>query len=608
MATEQELKQALIKADKAGDTQAAQLFADKINQLRQQETAQAQPEVVTQQPATTEVTPPPTEAIQEKPQPSFIDKQIAGREASLSMATAAIATPFAGVAGIAQSLNPFADEGAGGKAVDATMEFMTYKPRTKLANELLSSAGENLGFIGDVISKKPGDFMFDLAQDPNFQIAARGNPLLTLMAENPAAAGAAGATTIPAILELMGVKGGSKIRTAKQARTVIADEIKAGNRNISNITKVLDSEGKLLSNPALKTSIELLGNSDDARHTAILFDTMNKQTRTQVNKMLDTIQSGRDKGYAEIQRNRPVNVIGDSLAKRIQAADRVRETANKQLNTVINTELKGTAIDIKGPVDRFMSSLDDSGIEVLRDEAGKISVNLDNATVNLGDVLPKSQLEKILRMSEAGTMDAAKAHKFKQYIREFVDYSGGMQVGSKTSKSIDNAIKEFSSGINDSIGKSSPAYLKANAKYASVADSLKAASKQLGDFDMNSDMASAKLGNLSKRIASNLTSKEQVQSLIDGLDNSLNTNGVRFSDDINAQVTAVGQIEKIFNLESKQSPFGLQGRIESAGNVMSGGGMTSEGVKMVFDKLKKMSEKDFNDKMLALRKLSEVKK
>ncbi len=37
MATEQQLKEALIKAHKAGDTKAAQLFADKIKQMRSQD-------------------------------------------------------------------------------------------------------------------------------------------------------------------------------------------------------------------------------------------------------------------------------------------------------------------------------------------------------------------------------------------------------------------------------------------------------------------------------------------------------------------------------------------------------------------------------------------
>ena len=41
-------------------------------------------------------------------------------ESALTMLSGAVAEPVAGVAGIAQAINPFAGEGAGGRAGDST--------------------------------------------------------------------------------------------------------------------------------------------------------------------------------------------------------------------------------------------------------------------------------------------------------------------------------------------------------------------------------------------------------------------------------------------------------------------------------------------------------
>ena len=48
-----------------------------------------------------------------------------------TLVTGAIAEPIAGLAGIAQAINPFAEPGAGVRAIEATREALTFQPRTE---------------------------------------------------------------------------------------------------------------------------------------------------------------------------------------------------------------------------------------------------------------------------------------------------------------------------------------------------------------------------------------------------------------------------------------------------------------------------------------------
>lgn len=180
MADIEKLKRALIEADRSGDTEAAQLFADRIKRLQL-----AQPDR------------------------SIGEQVVGGLETAATIASGALAEPIAGAAGIAQSLNPFADEGAGAEAVKATQEALTYKPRTEAGQESLQATGEALKPIGDFfqdIESGLGDYAYNLTGSPAF---------------------AAAATTAPtAFLELLGAGVGSRaVKSAEQGVEAAQDAL-----------------------------------------------------------------------------------------------------------------------------------------------------------------------------------------------------------------------------------------------------------------------------------------------------------------------------------------------------------------------------------------------
>ena len=131
-------------------------------------------------------------------------------EPAATVISGAIAEPLAGLAGIAQAINPFADPGAGAEAVEATREALTFQPRTEAGQAGLQSVGEVLAPVGEVVSgaeKALGDTTFELT----------GSPAL-----------AAFATSLPtAALEIIGIKGGRRLAKTRAGVTPKPREVKS---------------------------------------------------------------------------------------------------------------------------------------------------------------------------------------------------------------------------------------------------------------------------------------------------------------------------------------------------------------------------------------------
>ena len=176
-----DLMTALRNADAAGDTDAATRIAAMIR-------AEQQPKLE----------PQPTQ--QQKP--SFGDQALGALENAGSLVSGAIAEPIAGLAGIAQTINPFADEGAGAEAVKATRDALTFTPSTKTGQAQQQAIGEALAPVGKALSsteKFLGDNVLELTGSPALAAAAYSLPT--------------------AALELLGLKGAKKLTGAPKSPT-----------------------------------------------------------------------------------------------------------------------------------------------------------------------------------------------------------------------------------------------------------------------------------------------------------------------------------------------------------------------------------------------------
>lgn len=113
-----------------------------------------------------------------------------------SISTGAVAEILAGLSGIAQTINPFSDEGSGKEAVQSTREALTYLPK-------MQEAKQTAGQIGDVLSPVAEKLQSVEEGMGESTLSATGSPILATVAH-----------TIPtALLELSGLaisKGAAK--------------------------------------------------------------------------------------------------------------------------------------------------------------------------------------------------------------------------------------------------------------------------------------------------------------------------------------------------------------------------------------------------------------
>lgn len=116
-----DLMKALRNAHKAGDTNSAKRIAAMIK-------------------------------AQQQPETTLTEDVIGGLETGASVVSGVIAEPLAGIAGVAQSLNPFADEGAGAEAVQTTRQALTYQPQTEAGQQQKQALGEVLAPISEAVS------------------------------------------------------------------------------------------------------------------------------------------------------------------------------------------------------------------------------------------------------------------------------------------------------------------------------------------------------------------------------------------------------------------------------------------------------------------------
>jgi len=183
--------------------------------------------------------------------PTLGEQVLGGLENVGALASSIVAEPVAGLAGIAQSLNPFADEGAGARAVEATREALTFTPQTETGQAQQQAIGETLAPVGEALSGAErflGDETLKLT----------GSPALASMAH-----------TLPsAALEILGVKGARRATAIKDPseklikKTLVesAPEAEQVRKASSLLFKEVDESGAVVK----KSSLGKLNNALDS--------------------------------------------------------------------------------------------------------------------------------------------------------------------------------------------------------------------------------------------------------------------------------------------------------------------------------------------------------
>jgi len=160
-------------------------------------------------------------------------------EPAATLVTGALAEPISGLAGIAQAINPFAEEGAGVKAIQETREALTYRPRTEEGKKGLETVSEVLSPIVETLKDAEqylGDETFEATKSP--ALAAAAGTIPTALIELIGLAGSKGI-----VKSTSRIKAASKRTEIKKAVVEAAPEIDQLKNVSRSVYKELDDSG-----------------------------------------------------------------------------------------------------------------------------------------------------------------------------------------------------------------------------------------------------------------------------------------------------------------------------------------------------------------------------
>ncbi len=248
--------------------------------------------------------------------PSFGQQALGALENVGSLVSGAVAEPLAGLAGIAQSLNPFAEEGAGAQAIESTREALTFKPRTETGQAQQQAIGEALAPVGEAITgteKFLGDTAFDLTGSPAIAAAAKSLPT--------------------AALEVLGFKGAKRLTgpaktPTKKAITKAIVESAPEIEQIKNVSrqvyKEIDQSGVKVKQNSINN---LINNIENKTKKAGLDPRVTQKAAGALDVLRDS--KGLDQGLGEI----------DTLRSVAQGVASQLDTTEKALGNIMIAEI-----------------------------------------------------------------------------------------------------------------------------------------------------------------------------------------------------------------------------------------------------------------------------
>lgn len=481
---------------------------------------------------------------------SFLDKAIGGAEAALTVGTGATSGLFGNIAGSIQGIgnsvldgsfgDPEAGDIAAKKAADVGAS-LTYMPKTEAGKEYV----QNVGAAAEpLIAASP--FTQELG------IIARGAksalPAAELALRNEAAL-------------LRPAMSSDKINTIN----------KLINRDTENYLAPIELK---LENPSLKDAAgKLLPEAyrivdDDIAKEAIkqgfndgivqAVKTVDQHNVKKMMEMLNVSEKGK-KNSIYGSENRPTDVIGDSLAQNLQFVKRINREAGSEIDKAAKM-LEGQRVDVSAPVDAFVTNLAEKvKVNIVTDKSGKVRPDFRGSDIEGKMYAPEQRLITMIvdRMANTKTPDAYDVHRLKRAIDQTVVY------GKSNSKAlwpdIENSVKSLRKNLDETLDSKFESYNSANTKYAETIQALDGFQKAAGGkLDLFGEGADKQLGILSRRLLSNVQSRQELSNSIKQLQETSRAYGNKTPDDVVAQITFANELDNMFGPAAKSSLAGEQ--------------------------------------------------
>jgi hypothetical protein len=293
--------------------------------------------------------------------------------------------------------------------------------------------------------------------------------------------------------------------------------------------------------------------------------------RTKFRKMVDIMERSKNNDRFSAT-NRPSDVLGDSLMKRVKVIQKANFAAGRQIDKAAEG-LRGKSVDLSEATNGFAESLDELGVRLLRDDKGNLRPDFELSQLSPGDRGPLKEVIRQMNIKGRGGVDGFSAHKMKRVIDNNVTF-GKTKTG--LSGDAERALKSFRTGLDDALDNKFPEYNRVNTAYSETIGALDAlqdvAGKKMNLSGPNADKAT---GTLMRRILSNAQSRVTLLDSINDIEDiakkyerfrgELDPTRIEgpfnssLNDDLLGQVLFVDELDSVFGTTARTS---LQGQVQ----------------------------------------------
>jgi hypothetical protein len=545
-------------------------------------------------------------------------------EPMATVATGALAEPIAGVAGIAQTLNPFAAPGAGAEAVEATREALTYTPESVKSQQVL-------GELGGLVEPA-----FSWGQE---KLDAVGNAVLE-MTGSPAAATAV-TTTPAAVAEIFGLKGLKSIRQGtrlldangrptkalrkqldksgldfdglsedvkalipeyadkkllpvgdakKQTEEIVKQQIKAGGTDDS-LAGLKVSGNKVIADPLANETIK-----QGFREGVVqAVKTSSTKTKRKMLKMARIMRRSKKSERSALD-VRPTDVVGESVVERIMFVRDQADDAKKRLDDIAENQLKGKYADYGSVKNTLSEVLDEIGVNLTIDsKTGKAKPIFEGSVILKDRSSQRAIRDLVDLMQDDVNPDAFKLHRMKRQLDALIDFRKQSPAGlGKEGKKV---LRNVRSSINDTLRSTNKGYAEVNDILSQTLTALDDVDSATGTIQTTGRGASKALGTKLRALLSNQQGRVNLENALDSIESVAVGLGGKFDDDVKALIMFADALDDRFGTAAKTSLSGQveQGAKQAIKDVATRRGMVEKGVEVAgrsVDKLRGIN--DFN--------------
>lgn len=479
---------------------------------------------------------PPSEKELEEifAKPSLVDRAIGTAEVGANLVSGAVGEAAGGITGLATQVIT-GDTDAAVAVQEGTREALTFEPKTRQGQSQLSTVAEVAAPVGEILAdaeQASGDAVFDATGSPEAGAIATAAP-------------EAGLALLPVVGQLLRK---TKNTVLQSKRASIGEKIDSGSTDNDTASFIRDGAGKVEKDPL---AVESIRQGFDEGVVAAIKGASAADIDSMI-RMVSRLDQGR-KNQRFAASNRPSDIVGESLKKRVVAIHQANKQAGRRLDGEAK-KLKGQQVDFSQPVGQFINDLDSIGVKF---NNGK----LDFAGSDLEGLRgPQAVLNNVVkRMLNTRVPDAFDIHRMKRFIDEQVTF-GKTQRG--LSGRTEGILKGLRRNLDQTLDKQFPSYKAVNDTFSETRAALDSfqdvGGRKLNLLGENADKA---IGTLSRRLLSNAQSRVNLLDAIDELSAVAAKHGGKFNDDIVTQVMFVDELDSVFGPAARTS---LQGDVKKA--------------------------------------------